>query len=296
MTAEASDTDRSHVLAGYDGSPGAANAVEIGARLLPGFAAQVVHLWAPPFASPELRRRLLRRGTSLDELAALIEREGAAEADRVAADGVALARAAGWQAEPLAKRSYGGEGLELARLAEKLRPAAVVVGSRGLSGVRAVLGSVSDMVAHYSPLPALVVPHPLLAEERRAAAAGPVVVGYDGSEGARGALAAAASVFAGRELIAAVAADGSASAAGAEAGGAETVVLDADRPAHGARAVADALAGFAAQRGAALIVVGSRGRSAWREILLGSVAMAVLHHAERPVLAVPGADRFAGLG
>jgi nucleotide-binding universal stress UspA family protein len=168
-----------------------------------------------------------------------------------------------------------------------------VVGSRGLSGVRAVLGSVSDMVAHYSPVPVLIVPHPLLAEERQVAAAGPVVVGYDGSAGARGALAAAASVFAGRELIAAAVADGSASAAGAEAAGVETVVLDTGRPARGARAVADALAGFAAQRGAALIIVGSRGRSAWREILLGSVAMAVLHHAERPVLTVPGADRFA---
>ena len=294
MTAAAPDTDRPRVLAGYDGSPDAANAVEIGARLLPGFAAQVVHLWAPPFASAALRRRLLRRAASLDELAELLEREGAAEADRGAADGVALAQAAGWRAEPLAQRSYGGEGLELARLAEQLRPAVVVVGSRGLSGARAVLGSVSDTLAHYSPVPALIVPHPLLAEERQAAAAGPVVVGYDGSEGARGALAAAGAVFAGRELIAVAVADNSASTAGAEAAGAEAIVLDAGRPARGARAVASALAGFAAQRGAALIVVGSRGRSAWREILLGSVAMAVLHHAERPVLAVPGADRFAG--
>jgi nucleotide-binding universal stress UspA family protein len=254
----------------------------------------VVHLWAPPFASAELRRRLVRKAMSLDELAALLEREGAAEAERVAAEGVALARAAGWQAEPLARRSYGGQGLELARLAEELRSPAVVVGSRGLSGVRAVLGSVSDMVAHYSPVPVLIVPHPLLAEERQAAAAGPVVVGYDGSAGARGALAAAASLFAGRELIAVTVADDSTSAVGAEASEAETVVLDAGRAGRGARAVAAALAGFAAERGAAVIIVGSRGRSAWREILLGSVAMAVLHHAERPVLTVPGADRFAG--
>ena len=111
MTAAAPETDRPHVLAGYDGSPDAANAVEIGARLLPGFAAHVVHLWAPPFTSGELRRRLLRGAASLEELAALLEREGAAEAERVAADGVALAQAAGWQAEPLAHRSYGGEGL-----------------------------------------------------------------------------------------------------------------------------------------------------------------------------------------
>jgi nucleotide-binding universal stress UspA family protein len=293
MTDAAPDPDRPLVLAGYDGSSAAANAVEIGARLMPEAAAHVVYLWAPSFASAELRRRLARDAASLDELITLLEREGAAEAERVAAGGVALARAAGWRAEPLARRSYGGDGLELAQLAEELRPAAVVVGSRGLSGVRAVLGSVSDMVVHYSPAPVLVLPHPLLAEAHQAAAAGPVVVGFDGSDGARGALAAAASLFPARELIAVVVADGSASVAGAEAAGAETVVLGADRPARGARAVADALAGFAAERGAGLLVVGSRGRAAWREILLGSVAMAVLHQAERPVLTVPGEDRFA---
>jgi len=36
-----------------------------------------------------------------------------------------------------------------------------------------------------------------------------------------------------------------------------------------------------------MLVVGSRGRSAIREILLGSVAMATLHHAYRPVMVVP---------
>jgi nucleotide-binding universal stress UspA family protein len=77
-----------------------------------------------------------------------------------------------------------------------------------------------------------------------------------------------------------------------QAAGAGPVLVGYDGSA-GARG---ALAGFAARRGAALIIVGSRGRSAWGEILLGSVAMAVLHHAERPVLTVPGADRFAGLG
>jgi nucleotide-binding universal stress UspA family protein len=229
----------------------------------------------------------LRVTSSLDQLSALLEREGAAEAERIVADGVSLAHAAGWQAEPLTHRGYGDEGLELARLAEKLRPAAVVVGSRGLSGARAVLGSVSDMVTHYSPAPVLIVPHPLLAEERQAVAAGPVVVGYDESDGAHGALAAARSLFPERELIAVTVPDEDVSGAGAEAAGAETVVLDVGPPARGPRAVAEALAGFAAERKAALIVIGSRGRSAWRRIMLGSVAMAVLHHAERPVLTVP---------
>jgi nucleotide-binding universal stress UspA family protein len=51
--------------------------------------------------------------------------------------------------------------------------------------------------------------------------------------------------------------------------------------------VAASLADYARRRAAAVLVVGSRGRSAMREILLGSVAMATLHHAYRPVLVIP---------
>ena len=38
---------------------------------------------------------------------------------------------------------------------------------------------------------------------------------------------------------------------------------------------------------AGVIVVGSRGRSTWRETFLGSTALEVLHHADLPVLVVP---------
>jgi hypothetical protein len=77
-------------------------------------------------------------------------------------------------------RSYGGEGLRFTELAEKAEADLAVVGSRALGGARAVLGSVSDMVVHYTPRPVLVVPHPLLMAEHAALAAGPVVVGFDG--------------------------------------------------------------------------------------------------------------------
>jgi len=270
---------------------------------LPELVATIVHVWSPPFASAELRHRLETRAASLDELGALLEREGAAEAERIANEGVALARAVGWKGRPLAHKSYGGEGFELARLAQEIQPAVLGVGARGLSGVRALLGSVSDMVVHYSPVPVLVVPHPLLFEEREAARTGPVVIGHDGSDGARAALAAAASLFEGRELIAATVGDGGEPPAGARSGppGAgiahEHVVLDAGHGlASGGRRVADTLAAFAAERAAAVVVVGSRGRSAARKILLGSAAMATVHHAERPVLVVPGGDRFAPSG
>ena len=55
------------------------------------------------------------------------------------------------------------------------------------------------------------------------------------------------------------------------------------RRTHG---VAASLAAAADECGAAAVVVGSRGRSAAREIILGSVAMGTLHISHRPVMVV----------
>ncbi|MEX2578388.1 MAG: universal stress protein [Verrucomicrobiales bacterium] len=43
----------------------------------------------------------------------------------------------------------------------------------------------------------------------------------------------------------------------------------------------------AAEFGSSLIVIGSRGVSGFRELLLGSVASAVIHHSSHPVLVIP---------
>jgi nucleotide-binding universal stress UspA family protein len=65
------------------------------------------------------------------------------------------------------------------------------------------------------------------------------------------------------------------------------------RPAGGRRnrGVAASMVAAAADHGAAVVVVGSRGRSAAREIILGSVAMSTLHNSHRPVMVVPGPSR-----
>ncbi|GAA1762571.1 universal stress protein [Luedemannella helvata] len=276
----------SRVILGFDGSLAATAAIDVGATLFPGAQAWIAHLWTPPFASEGMRRRLWRGTAHVNEFVEAIEREGQWEADRVAAVGTALARAAGWHAQPLVERSYGGEGLDLAQLATKLEPDVLLVGSRGLSGARAVLGSVSDMAVHYSPKPVVVSPYPLLMEEHAALSKGPVVIGWDGSAGARNALAAAERLFPSRELL--VVSVGGGRAEEPDQGQHEVLTVATDRD-HGmsARSVAEALAMCANERGAALIVVGSRGRSAVREILLGSVAIATLHRAFRPVMVVP---------
>jgi len=278
------------VLVGYDGSPDAAVAIEIGARLLPGCRAHVAHLWSPPFAASELRARLIQRAGTVREMIEMLEREALAEAERVAADGVTLARGAGWDAEPLVRRVYGAEGLELAALAEEMEPDALLVGSRGLTGVRAVLGSVSDEAVHASPVPVIVVPRLVLTPEREAAATGPIVVGDDGSDGAARAVEGVRELFGDREVVRVrVTAfdDGDDVAPG-------TVMVPPVGVSASGRAVADALVRQARASGAAAIAVGSRGRSAVKEIMLGSAAMAVLHHTDRPVVVVP--SRGAGAG
>jgi nucleotide-binding universal stress UspA family protein len=285
---------RVRVMVGYDGSVAAGCAIEDAAMLVPVAHAWITHLWVPPFGNEALRRRLWRGTSMLDDFVVAIEREGECEAHRLAGMGAVLARAAGWQAEPLVERSYGGEGLQLAGLAEKLEPDLVVIGSRGLGGVRAVFGSVSDVVVHYATHPVLVLPHPLLSVERAALADGPVLVGWDGSAGARHALAAATDLFGVRQVLLAAVRDGG--PAWPALPGHEMVTVEAAGHVPGGRAVAEALGAVAAEHRAAAIVVGSHGHRALREILLGSAAMATLHHSQRPVMVVPHRDRHLAEG
>ena len=53
------------VLVGYDGSPAAAEAITVGASLLPAATAWIAYLWSPPFARPGLFAHLRRRARNL---------------------------------------------------------------------------------------------------------------------------------------------------------------------------------------------------------------------------------------
>lgn len=281
------------VVVGYDGSPIAADAIVAGTRMVPGAQGWIAYLWGPPFASERMRQRLWANARDLDDLMAMVEREGRSEAERITAVGVALALSAGWQAEPLLHRSFGSAGTGIVEAAKSVDADLVIVGARGLGGADAVLGSVSDMVVHYGTRPVMVIPSPLLSAEYEALSHGPVLVGWDGSPGAQAAIEAAARLFRDRHLVAISVDDQTDVPLPAAPHTEATISHDRVRPGRGRphRAVANGLLAAADDNNAAVIVVGSRGRSAAREIILGSVAMHTLHHSHRPVVVVPSGAR-----
>ncbi|WP_167762193.1 universal stress protein [Blastococcus sp. CT_GayMR20] len=150
------------------------------------------------------------------------------------------------------QRGYGGVGYQFAQLAERHGSQVVVIGSRGLSGLKALLGSVSDIVVQISPVPVLVVPHPLTTGEWAAATDGPILVAQDGSPGSAQARARAAQLFPQRRIMRASVED-------EQNTGTDPDVVHLPRRGVGAVGVAETLSEYAAQQHAVAIVVGSRG-------------------------------------
>jgi nucleotide-binding universal stress UspA family protein len=71
---------------------------------------------------------------------------------------VELAEDAGFDATGLSERATGAGWIAARDAANRHACAAIVLGSRGLTGISAALGSVSNGVVHNSRRPVLVVP------------------------------------------------------------------------------------------------------------------------------------------
>jgi nucleotide-binding universal stress UspA family protein len=145
------------VLLAYDGSDHAKAAIERAGAVLQHGPAVVANAWttfegAAPAALLALPGDMVREGArTLDEA----NRETAEE---LAAEGVELARAAGFDAEPRAVRCSGPFFAGLIDVADELDARAIVAGSRGRSALRAaVLGSVSTGLLHHTSRPVLIV-------------------------------------------------------------------------------------------------------------------------------------------
>ncbi len=142
------------LLVCYDGSEDAKHAIEHAGRLLGGRDALVVTVWQP---TPALGSSASAGTTdSIDSVE--VDRAAADRGERVARDGVRIAQQAGLHAKPVAVEATGPVWKTIVEIADRHDAATIVMGSRGLTGLRALLlGSVSSAIVHHADRPTLVI-------------------------------------------------------------------------------------------------------------------------------------------
>jgi nucleotide-binding universal stress UspA family protein len=147
------------ILVAYDGSDPAQRAVREAAELFRSHPALLVTVWEPALDYELPAPDDMAMSAPVDPAAKQAMNEALkARADRTAQAGAELAKSAGAEAEPLAVLSEGHVADAIVDVARTRRVAAIVIGSRGLRGLRARLaGSTSNAVLKQAPCPVLVV-------------------------------------------------------------------------------------------------------------------------------------------
>ena len=142
----------------YDGSEDARYAIERAGDLLRNRPALVLTVWQPVAGLGSFAWS--GATTSMVNFVEL-DRAAAEDAGRIAVEGVRIANEAGLEAEPVAIEATGPVWEPILEIADQQEAAAIVMGSRGLTGVRSILlGSVSRAVVHHTDRPTLVVHRP----------------------------------------------------------------------------------------------------------------------------------------
>jgi nucleotide-binding universal stress UspA family protein len=141
------------ILIAYDGTDSADRAITVAAALLGGGKARVVHVWQPLAETQDAA--FIGAPAIVGED---VERQED-EAREVAEAGALYARAAGFDADAEIIRGDGSPADALEAEVERLKPDLVVLGSRGLTGLKAMLkGSVSHHVGAHAHAPVLIIP------------------------------------------------------------------------------------------------------------------------------------------
>ena len=87
-----------------------------------------------------------------------VDRAAADLGERVARDGVRIAQQAGLHAKPVAVEATGPVWKTIVEIADRHDAATIVMGSRGLTGLRPMLlGSVSSAIVHHADRPTLII-------------------------------------------------------------------------------------------------------------------------------------------
>jgi nucleotide-binding universal stress UspA family protein len=310
--------DPTTLLVAFDGSAAAESAVRAAGGLFENARAVVVtarrdaitYEQAAEAALVAVSEEVVAGGVkALNEAA---EREARETADA----GAGAATAAGLDAQARTTEAAGSPWRGLRRVAEEIGADVIVCGSRGLGAFsRAAVGSTSSGLLHHAGRPVLVVP------AGEGDLHGPLVVGYDGSDHARAAIACAGRLFGGRvtlvvhvwesmvrhslsgRAIAAFPNDEIRSVVGdvdehfrerAAAVAAEGAALAREHGLVARPELAEAdgsawrgLLAAARAASAAAVIAGSRGRGAVASTVLGSVSSGLVHNADLPVLVVP---------
>jgi nucleotide-binding universal stress UspA family protein len=154
------------ILICYDGSADARAAITDAGRVLAGHPAIVLTVWEP------IAEVLARTAAGTALMAGLntpmpADEEAETEAWRVAEEGAEIARAAGFDATPRVCSQSATVSDTIIAQADRANATAIVMGTRGRTGLQSVMGSVSHAVVQRADRAVMVVPSAGLAAGRR---------------------------------------------------------------------------------------------------------------------------------
>jgi nucleotide-binding universal stress UspA family protein len=262
------------IVVGTDGSPTATIAVDKAGELAHALGAPV-HIVCVPMATPayEWPARITSQ--------VVVEKAG----ERLSSRGITV--------HTHLPEDQGDAALALVAVAESEGAQTLVVGNKGMTGMRRLLGSFPNRVSHQARCDVLIVP--TQSKSLAELAGGAVVVGTDGSSGATLAVTEAirlAQALGGELHVVSVAKPSDAP---------ETALATAAAEAadHGVKATmharqgdpADELLDVAETTGAAILVVGSKGMHSDDREWLGNIPDKISHKGTSSVLIVFTSDR-----
>jgi nucleotide-binding universal stress UspA family protein len=152
------------ILIAYDGSTHAQSAIDLAGDLMSGEPTTVLSVWEP-FVDV-MARTGLGVGPGVNDFEALDKSYEESARER-ATEGAQRAARAGLDAQPRTRSRHATIAATILAEADEVGASAIVLGSRGLTGVKSLLlGSVSHAVLQHADRPVIVVPSPEVAHER----------------------------------------------------------------------------------------------------------------------------------
>ena len=154
------------ILIAYDGSKDAQSAIDRAGDLMSGEPTTVLSVWEP-FVDV-MARTGLGVGPGVIDFEALDKAYEESARER-ASEGAQRAARAGLNAQPRTRARHATIAATILAEADDVGASAIVLGSRGLTGVKSLLlGRVSHAVLQHADRPVIVVPSPEVAHQRAA--------------------------------------------------------------------------------------------------------------------------------